>query len=1217
MASRPRSQYVDDEEDDFEILQGQENPFTDDDSKYRFEVSEIAIGSMDGRNLKFYEGISYPTDNKRSCIRFDKQRARFHFDIHALPQGVQPQVSHPHAFPYVTAPRHAQYIDAQVEMTDVMSRGIACVKDEQTTTFWRSVAAPESQESRRGTGENGTSIGNRQNGRAKSPVSVHSASDDDDFGRAPSPVTELIPTKTSRVVLTISLRRPPRFHVPITNRSGKRITVHHGKRRITRRQATSWDFTDVDMHGTKPCDEVDAGTISVWAEQETFKISQFLTYRFTLYLTSYQYNMLTRLLQRLRIYSVKTRPDLRIAGHNGAQAQDASIISARSEGVLRKSLKSYGMPTLPGKSLPGQSNNFDHAGLSNFAQPGDLVRLAGELAGLLNEQKFSMRWLIEGLVSHGIILPFEVHQLLSALQKHCPTRSGGKNGSYGAEQELKYQERILTAMFNEERIRDINTYVKKKAALAKSAKFVEDPPHIVRIRRVYVTPSKILLFPPEPETGNSVLRAFKNPECFIRVTMTDEDDRIQMNPSVRAVDGINESVGTLARIRRVLNHGLFLAGQKFEFLAASASQMREHGCWYVSSSGSDLGAKQIRRWMGNIEETIVAKYASRMGIPFSTTREVRGASIQRLPNAEDVKVGKYTFTDGAGLCSQELAAATARVLGIKGSGHDATPSAIQVRIGGAKGVLAVSKRLTGFTYQLRDSMIKYESDRTEFCVVRSAIYNKATLNRQYIALLSALGIPDETFINMFNAEVRQIRGLPKRFANNTYEKTIDMKLVQMMCHFPVKPLVEAGFGKDACIQGLLRVLEVRLLYDLKWRARLSVEKGVFLMGVPDEYGILKEGEIFCQWQDPEKLNSAPQIVEGDCILCRAPAMHTGDVRRVKAVNNPSFHHLRNVIVFNVQGARDLPNQLGGGDLDGDDYTLIWDPKLIIERNAMPMDYTPPDPTRVDRVSLPFIKANFVNHLKNDMLGQIANNHLAWTDLKSPFSYECSQLSRLHSVAVDFAKTGVPADLPIGLRVFKWPDFMGKPDNTYRSEKILGKLFRIVDPEPVFEELSQSEVDEGIDYLLTKPTIPLSILKIVAKAKVAYDTEVWQLLIRYRLSEAEAFSGIVLKNLKRRKIKDHDLKDPVKDAFQIIVEEAKQSILEAYTAEVGNQRRSYNSAPLGGKISSNQMLAVAVYQVAYYSRHQHLTDEWEDEDAQNFTNIDEALMDADIEDVDKK
>jgi hypothetical protein len=46
-----------------------------------------------------------------------------------------------------------------------------------------------------------------------------------------------------------------------------------------------------------------------------------------------------------------------------------------------------------------------------------------------------------------------------------------------------------------------------------------------------------------------------------------------------------------------------------------------------------------------------------------------------------------------------------------------------------------------------------------------------------------------------------------------------------------------------------------------------------------------------------------------------------------------------------------------------------------------------------------------------------------------------------------------------------------------------------------------------------------------------------------------------------------------------------------------------------------MLAVAVYQVTYYSAHQHLTEGWEDEDAQSFTNVEEALVD--IQDVNKK
>lgn len=36
-------------------MDGQGNPFNDDHHKYRFDVAETAIGSMDGAHLKFYE----------------------------------------------------------------------------------------------------------------------------------------------------------------------------------------------------------------------------------------------------------------------------------------------------------------------------------------------------------------------------------------------------------------------------------------------------------------------------------------------------------------------------------------------------------------------------------------------------------------------------------------------------------------------------------------------------------------------------------------------------------------------------------------------------------------------------------------------------------------------------------------------------------------------------------------------------------------------------------------------------------------------------------------------------------------------------------------------------------------------------------------------------------------------------------------------------------
>lgn len=36
-------------------------------------------------------------------------------------------------------------------------------------------------------------------------------------------------------------------------------------------------------------------------------------------------------------------------------------------------------------------------------------------------------------------------------------------------------------------------------------------------------------------------------------------------------------------------------------------------------------------------------------------------------------------------------------------------------------------------------------------------------------------------------------------------------------------------------------------------------------------------------------------------------VHPGDVRLVEAVDCPKLRHLRNVIVFNTRGSRDLPN----------------------------------------------------------------------------------------------------------------------------------------------------------------------------------------------------------------------------------------------------------------------------------------------------------------------
>jgi RNA-dependent RNA polymerase len=65
---------------------------------------------------------------------------------------------------------------------------------------------------------------------------------------------------------------------------------------------------------------------------------------------------------------------------------------------------------------------------------------------------------------------------------------------------------------------------------------------------------------------------------------------------------------------------------------------------------------------------------------------------------------------------------------------------------------------------------------------------------------------------------------------------------------------------------------------------------------------------------------------------------------------------------------------------------------------------------------------------------------------------------LHSKAVDYVKTGEPAQMPKRLRPGKWPHFMEKrhkpKDAQYHSKKILGQLYDKVETvnfKPQYEE----------------------------------------------------------------------------------------------------------------------------------------------------------------------
>lgn len=140
----------------------------------------------------------------------------------------------------------------------------------------------------------------------------------------------------------------------------------------------------------------------------------------------------------------------------------------------------------------------------------------------------------------------------------------------------------------------------KFTSLSKSKK------QLAPIRRVLVTPTRIVALPPEVDLLNRVLRHFSDfRDRFIRVVFCDED-----GSSIAHV-GLNKDL--LARVRDTVRNGLIVAGERFVFLAFSNSQLREHGTWMYNETQDTHAyankpptADDIRAWMGEFSDIRVA-----------------------------------------------------------------------------------------------------------------------------------------------------------------------------------------------------------------------------------------------------------------------------------------------------------------------------------------------------------------------------------------------------------------------------------------------------------------------------------------------------------------------------------------------------------------------------------------------------------------------------------
>ncbi|XP_055939511.1 uncharacterized protein LOC129969117 [Argiope bruennichi] len=658
-----------------------------------------------------------------------------------------------------------------------------------------------------------------------------------------------------------------------------------------------------------------------------------------------------------------------------------------------------------------------------------------------------------------------------------------------------------------------------------SFKGISVPQKCRLIRRIVVTPTRIMLWPADLMCENRILRNFDS-EFFLRVTFRD-DDFNQMN--FRLYDpSVFQTV-----VSQPVNSGILIENRHYQLLAWSSSQLREHGISMYAKDSRGITAHDIRKWTEINPRTKmnIPKCLSRIGQCFSQTEDtvhipLDDANVRFERDVEggfDPMSGKpYIFSDGIGRISTNLVEKVRKTFR-----HNTECSALQIRYGGCKGMLVLDPTLRGADIVFRESMRKFDcrgQDHTKLEIVKKSGPIPLRLNRPLVAILHDLGVNPRVFLRLQQIMLQNLidmlldEGKAANYLNIRTPFSI----------FKFKELTASGIclTQEPFFRTLLLSLHRYYIDLIKTKANIDVDPdyGRNMFGVLDETGILQYGQVFVQYStDVTVGRTTPEdtkILKGTVMVTKFPCVHPGDVRKFTAVDVPQLHHIIDCIVFPQNGPRPHPDEMAGSDLDGDEYCVVWMPELIFAKeNDVPANYPKPDSQNFQNVSdfLSYSRteeiADFiVDYIKNDTISSIATAHLAQSDQLNIHHPLCLGIARKHAVAVDFPKTGVSERLTWRENPRKYPDFMERFWKTrYKSKKSLGKMYRVSRD---FETDNQATILQYHNVELDPSLVVDGWQKFEQSALAArneYNNTLRTILQTYGVShETEAFGGSFIK-----------------------------------------------------------------------------------------------------------
>ncbi|RWS06642.1 RNA-dependent RNA polymerase 1-like protein [Dinothrombium tinctorium] len=576
------------------------------------------------------------------------------------------------------------------------------------------------------------------------------------------------------------------------------------------------------------------------------------------------------------------------------------------------------------------------------------------------------------------------------------------------------------------------------------------------VRRCVITPSRLLLLPPNPYPNNRFMRN-SEPDFVLRVNV--KDDNMEMLTFSVCKPGAGKHQDTFLRnfFHEKLSSGITIGNRKYEFFGSSTSQFRDIGMVFYAKDSRGRTAHTLREAIGDLNHIRnPAKYLARIGLAFSNPIQY----VSQIPPTsveyeEDIKGGRhpetgeeYVFSDGIGKISVELAEYLTKEIA---PNRKIPFSAFQIRYKGAKGMLAIDPELKGSLIVVRESMDKFESDLKSLEILKVSEPRFVYLNKQLITILEQLGINCSIFLSYEADWMKKIIGSHYCRAEAAYmikrESPFNINFDRLQ-KSAIDILAEPLF------LNMLRSNIHHAINMIRTKARIQVpeEFGRCMFGVLDETGALEEGQVFVQYSEIDNYRSR-KVVTGEILVTKYPCLHPGDVRKFQAIDFPHLYHYCDVIVFPQHGDRPHPDEMAGSDLDGDEFAVIWHSDFIFPgENKKAMIYPSNKGKNLDRnVEVEDMLMFYCDFIQNDQVGIISNAHLAFADSlrEGIFSETCINLAKQHAIALDYAKTGNNESISginesILIRPKSYPDFMEKSDSkpTYRSKNALGKIYRL-------------------------------------------------------------------------------------------------------------------------------------------------------------------------------